>query len=161
VTRLGKRTSQGALDDGVNSAMRYYINNYEDMKRQKGIDMILGNVDGNGVQIAQYYDARESALYSSMDTARSQADENISEIPKQKNAVSLNTQEIRMDKSIGGNRKNQKLANAIKDLKELIFSKLENIVIIDDWNLKIDIVLSDVQESINKNISSRKQQNSK
>jgi hypothetical protein len=27
VTRLGKRTKQGAFDDGVNSALRYFINN--------------------------------------------------------------------------------------------------------------------------------------
>jgi phosphatidylinositol 4-phosphatase len=29
-TRTGKRTKQGALNDGVNSVKRYYINNYCD-----------------------------------------------------------------------------------------------------------------------------------
>jgi len=43
VTRQGKRTNKGAFDDGMNSALRYFINNYKDAQRQKGIDLILGN----------------------------------------------------------------------------------------------------------------------
>ena len=50
VTRLGKRTKQGAFDDGVNSAKRYFINNYQDESRQKGIDILLGFVTIDGVQ---------------------------------------------------------------------------------------------------------------
>ena len=42
VTRLGKRTNQGAIDDGLNSVMRYYINNNNDYERQKGLDILLG-----------------------------------------------------------------------------------------------------------------------
>jgi hypothetical protein len=50
VTRLGKRTKQGAFDDGVNSALRYFINNYQDENRQRGIDILLGFVTIDGVQ---------------------------------------------------------------------------------------------------------------
>jgi hypothetical protein len=50
VTRLGKRTKQGAFDDGVNSAMRYFINNYQDETRQKGIDILLGYATIDGEQ---------------------------------------------------------------------------------------------------------------
>ena len=42
VTREGRRTNRGAFDDGVNSAMRYYINNYKDAHRQRGVDLVLG-----------------------------------------------------------------------------------------------------------------------
>ena len=43
VTRTGKRTKQGAFDDGMNSAMRYYINNFLDMDTQKSINLVLGS----------------------------------------------------------------------------------------------------------------------
>lgn len=49
VTRLGRRTRRGAIDDGINSAMRYYINNYQDTDRQIGVDALLGYIDGSGV----------------------------------------------------------------------------------------------------------------
>ena len=42
MTRFGTRTQKGAIDDGVNSAMRYYINNVEDLRRQQLIDTIIG-----------------------------------------------------------------------------------------------------------------------
>eukprot|EP00048_Salpingoeca_helianthica_P017296 m.236546 g.236546 ORF g.236546 m.236546 type:complete len:599 (-) comp20649_c0_seq1:102-1898(-) len=42
-TRTGKRTKQGMLQDGVNSAMRYYKNNFADGLRQDSIDLLLGN----------------------------------------------------------------------------------------------------------------------
>ena len=56
VTRLGKRTKQGAFDDGVNSAMRYFINNYQDETRQKGIDILLGyaTIDGEQCKVHTY-----------------------------------------------------------------------------------------------------------
>ena len=50
VTRLGKRTKQGAFDDGVNSALRYFINNYQDVNRQRGIDILLGFVSADGIE---------------------------------------------------------------------------------------------------------------
>ncbi|KAH8378820.1 hypothetical protein KR009_001636 [Drosophila setifemur] len=41
-TRTGKRTKAGALQDGKNSLMRYYLNNFADGQRQDGIDLFLG-----------------------------------------------------------------------------------------------------------------------
>lgn len=41
-TRTGKRTYKGAFNDGVNSCMRYYINNFTDGVKQDSIDLLLG-----------------------------------------------------------------------------------------------------------------------
>jgi len=41
-TRTGKRTINGALQDGVNSVMRYYKNNFIDATRQDALDLMLG-----------------------------------------------------------------------------------------------------------------------
>jgi phosphatidylinositol 4-phosphatase len=53
VTRLGKRTRQGAFDDGMNSAMRYYINNYLDEDNQRAIDLVIGVGEGDELLKAQ------------------------------------------------------------------------------------------------------------
>ncbi|KAL1501604.1 hypothetical protein ABEB36_006901 [Hypothenemus hampei] len=42
-TRTGKRTKMGVLQDGLNSLMRYYKNNFNDGFRQDSIDLFLGN----------------------------------------------------------------------------------------------------------------------
>jgi len=42
-TRTGKRTRKGLLQDGVNSMIRYYKNNFADGFRQDSIDLLLGN----------------------------------------------------------------------------------------------------------------------
>jgi phosphatidylinositol 4-phosphatase len=42
-TKTGKRTFTGMYNDGINSCMRYYINNFLDGAKQDSIDMILGN----------------------------------------------------------------------------------------------------------------------
>lgn len=42
-TRTGKRSKYGLLQDGVNSMIRYYKNNFTDGFRQDGIDLVLGN----------------------------------------------------------------------------------------------------------------------
>ncbi|EPS38751.1 hypothetical protein H072_7471 [Dactylellina haptotyla CBS 200.50] len=42
-TRTGKRTASGALQDGVNSLTRYYLNNFADGPRQDAYDLFLGN----------------------------------------------------------------------------------------------------------------------
>ncbi|XP_044746313.1 phosphatidylinositol-3-phosphatase SAC1-A [Coccinella septempunctata] len=42
-TRTGKRTKMGLIQDGVNSLMRYYKNNFTDGFRQDAIDLFLGN----------------------------------------------------------------------------------------------------------------------
>ncbi|CAI4221319.1 unnamed protein product [Auanema sp. JU1783] len=50
-TRLGKRTYQGALNDGINAITRYFRNNFADGYRQDAIDLFLGNfiVDPNNL----------------------------------------------------------------------------------------------------------------
>ena len=42
-TKTGKRTFNGMFNDGVNSCMRYYINNFTDGRKQDGIDLMLGH----------------------------------------------------------------------------------------------------------------------
>ncbi|KAL7503066.1 hypothetical protein ACHAXN_000902 [Cyclotella atomus] len=46
-TRTGKRTKRGALDDGVNSIQRYYLNNFIDADRQEGMDLLVGSAEFN------------------------------------------------------------------------------------------------------------------
>lgn len=53
-TRTGKRTKMGALDDGMNSLQRYYLNNFLDADRQEGMDLMVGyakfsNVGGSSL----------------------------------------------------------------------------------------------------------------
>lgn len=43
MTRQGKRTNQGVFDDGLNSAKRYFINNFNDHRYQQALDIILGS----------------------------------------------------------------------------------------------------------------------
>ena len=42
-TRTGKRTLAGALQDGVNSVTRYYLNNFGDGVRQDAYDLLVAN----------------------------------------------------------------------------------------------------------------------
>uniref|UniRef100_A0A0B7AAQ3 Phosphatidylinositol-3-phosphatase SAC1 n=1 Tax=Arion vulgaris TaxID=1028688 RepID=A0A0B7AAQ3_9EUPU len=42
-TRTGRRTMSGALNDGVNSVLRYVKNNFKDGNRQDAMDLFLGN----------------------------------------------------------------------------------------------------------------------
>lgn len=46
-TRTGKRTRKGALDDGMNSLQRYYLNNFLDADRQEGIDLLTCHEEFN------------------------------------------------------------------------------------------------------------------
>lgn len=41
-TRTGKRTTMGSLQDGVNSALRYYFGNFSDGRRQDALDLLFG-----------------------------------------------------------------------------------------------------------------------
>lgn len=41
-TKTGKRTIKGMFNDGVNSCMRYYINNFTDGIKQDAIDLMIG-----------------------------------------------------------------------------------------------------------------------
>ena len=48
-TRTGKRTKKGALDDGMNSLQRYYLNNFLDADRQEGMDLMVGYANFSNV----------------------------------------------------------------------------------------------------------------
>lgn len=41
-TRTGKRTTRGLIDDAINSATRYFLNNFRDGTRQDSYDLLLG-----------------------------------------------------------------------------------------------------------------------
>jgi hypothetical protein len=40
--RSGHRSLSGIMDDGLKSAVRYYLNNYEDGQRQDSFDLFTG-----------------------------------------------------------------------------------------------------------------------
>ena len=44
-TRTGKRTYKGAINDGINSLTRYYLNNFRDGNKQDSLDMFLGKLE--------------------------------------------------------------------------------------------------------------------
>ncbi|GMH37947.1 hypothetical protein BSKO_05831 [Bryopsis sp. KO-2023] len=41
-TRTGKRTIGGLIDDGVKSTVRYYLNNFQDGRKQDALDLVTG-----------------------------------------------------------------------------------------------------------------------
>ena len=41
-TRTGKRSVGGLIDDGIKSVTRYYLNNFEDGRKQDALDLISG-----------------------------------------------------------------------------------------------------------------------
>ena len=41
-TRTGKRTAFGSIQDGINSALRYYFGNFSDGVRQDSLDLLFG-----------------------------------------------------------------------------------------------------------------------
>lgn len=43
VTKTGKRTSRGMMDDAVSFAKRYITNTYQDHINQRGIDLLIGS----------------------------------------------------------------------------------------------------------------------
>ncbi|KAJ9531855.1 hypothetical protein QJQ45_022032 [Haematococcus lacustris] len=49
-TRTGKRTTAGALDDGVKAVVRYYLNNYQDGRKQDALDLLTGAYQPDGVR---------------------------------------------------------------------------------------------------------------
>uniref|UniRef100_A0A7E4UTD1 Phosphatidylinositol-3-phosphatase SAC1 n=1 Tax=Panagrellus redivivus TaxID=6233 RepID=A0A7E4UTD1_PANRE len=60
-TRTGKRTLNGALQDGVNALTRYFKNNFADGYRQDAIDLFLGRVQ---VQPAQLPSKFEDSVFN-------------------------------------------------------------------------------------------------
>ena len=63
-TRTGKRTKRGAIDDGVNSLQRYYVNNFIDADRQEGMDLLVGDAEFNNDVIASTSSSSSSLLSS-------------------------------------------------------------------------------------------------
>ena len=53
-TRTGKRTKKGALDDGMNSMQRYYLNNFLDADRQEGMDLLTGHQPFSNTAVEDY-----------------------------------------------------------------------------------------------------------
>lgn len=51
LTRLGKRTKQGTLQDGNIAVTRYYLNNFRDGPRQDAYDLFLGAYEPNTANI--------------------------------------------------------------------------------------------------------------
>jgi len=49
-TRTGKRSVLGALKDGYNSLIRYFLNNFYDGYRQDSMDLVLGNYEVEGTE---------------------------------------------------------------------------------------------------------------
>ncbi len=45
-TRTGKRTFGGVIDDGVKAVTRYYLNNFQDGRKQDAIDLFSGGQPG-------------------------------------------------------------------------------------------------------------------
>ena len=45
-TRTGKRTRKGAIDDGVNSIKRFYINQFTDGYNQDALDFLTCKISG-------------------------------------------------------------------------------------------------------------------
>ena len=41
-TRTGKRSWGGLVDDGVKAVLRYYLNNFQDGRKQDAIDLVTG-----------------------------------------------------------------------------------------------------------------------
>ena len=41
-TRTGKRTFGGVVDDGVKAVSRYYLNNFQDGRKQDALDLVSG-----------------------------------------------------------------------------------------------------------------------
>lgn len=66
MTRFGVRTRQGAVDDGMNSAKRYYIQNVEDVRRQELIDTIIGLDQTRGGHIVRKLEGNESRKKDSL-----------------------------------------------------------------------------------------------
>ena len=59
VVKKGKRSWKGMYNDGVNSLMRYYINNFKDGSKQDSIDLVLGNYQPDSLHLSPFIDRPE------------------------------------------------------------------------------------------------------
>eukprot|EP01032_Pedospumella_encystans_P017612 gene17612-20065_t len=80
VTRGGRRTQRGAMDDAVAGARRYFMNNLKDSQKQLGIDLLLG--------LAEYHTLQDINNNVSGDSDRSEDDTNSSTVKINEDTVS-------------------------------------------------------------------------
>ena len=65
--RTGKRTYQGLMMDGYNSALRYYLNNFQDGYRQDSYDLFLGNYSVDADAPSPYAHTERSLMVFSVE----------------------------------------------------------------------------------------------
>ena len=70
-TRTGQRTKRGALDDGMNSLQRYYLNNFIDADRQEGMDLLVGSTDFNVMPTNDGIDDESTRVFVMQELERS------------------------------------------------------------------------------------------
>ena len=112
-TRTGRRTKLGALDDGINSLQRYYLNNFMDADRQEGVDLMVGHAsfsilrDGDEPHddAASKYAILKRANMSLLQAARTLLDEQQNDAGTAKDGVGDQLNEASFV-SIKGARKN-------------------------------------------------------
>ena len=63
-TRTGKRTLGGLIDDGLKSCVRYYLNNYEDGKKQDAFDLITQGYTPPSVCLLYWSMASDKSCYN-------------------------------------------------------------------------------------------------
>lgn len=69
-TRTGKRTKRGAMNDGVNSLQRYYLNNFIDADRQEGMDLLVGSTQFNFISSEGDEDSSRAILLQDLSNNR-------------------------------------------------------------------------------------------
>ena len=53
MTRTGKGSVKGLINDGINSVTRYYLNNFSDGEKQDAIDLFLGKSKAQSEKIIE------------------------------------------------------------------------------------------------------------
>lgn len=69
-TRTGKRTKRGAMNDGVNSLQRYYLNNFIDADRQEGMDLLVGSTQFNFIPSEVDRDSSRAVMLQDLSNGR-------------------------------------------------------------------------------------------
>jgi hypothetical protein len=111
-TRTGRRTKRGALDDGVNSLTRYYINNFSDGDRQEGIDLMTGTIPFSNTEDLAFGGAVNNALLRAKNYLNDDAE---------------------LENSTSSSKSN-KILNAQLNLRRLLFGDyLQEFVSLEQW----------------------------
>jgi len=98
-TRTGKRTKRGAMNDGVNSLQRYYLNNFIDADRQEGMDLLVGSTQFNFISSEGDEDSSRAVLLQELSNGRRGYDKNHIRIKKKNNNEKQgdNTRELELN----------------------------------------------------------------